>query len=421
MKEFGDQNYSELLNLMMDGELPEAQEAELFAELSNSDELKNELRELLAMRQSVRNDTEAYTPPSTSRENVFAALGITRNPVQPAATTAGSAGGTMILSALKKIWLPAASAIIATVFTTLVVSDVYENKIDEIKSNIPIVESRQFDENAVPKPEMKINISKSAQGISASDYNIDREPVQAKPGNIFDSQPGIAEQTEGSITEDAGKAQLPRAISSYGSLPLNSAFSSNIMSGNSSTPAMVSNVSSGNGLLSRLKNFTNERNTHFTVSGLDNIQQLKQSDRNPTNPAKLGFSVCGLIDLPFDNNFKAGIAVGREHFIYQYVELDGNETLVKNNKYSFWFGMTARYEFADLYEFPVYPAIQLTAGTALDHGLLVKCSPAVNCYLTDNFGILLGLDASYTNQKYNFGQQTDHWKLGLKTGLIYKF
>lgn len=60
----------------LDGELPQSEEQSLFFLLSESDELRNVLKEHLAISRSVRNDFSAFVPPSSAIFNIAKTLNL---------------------------------------------------------------------------------------------------------------------------------------------------------------------------------------------------------------------------------------------------------------------------------------------------------------------------------------------------------
>lgn len=68
---------SELLTRLLDGELESAEESGVFRSLAENEELQHQMQELLAIRQAVRQDTEAFTPPADATVGVFTRLGYT--------------------------------------------------------------------------------------------------------------------------------------------------------------------------------------------------------------------------------------------------------------------------------------------------------------------------------------------------------
>lgn len=75
MENFDNNTSSELLTLLLDGELDRTQEQRLFDSLSSDADLQSELQDMLAIRESVRGDTEAFTPPAATSKAIFASLG----------------------------------------------------------------------------------------------------------------------------------------------------------------------------------------------------------------------------------------------------------------------------------------------------------------------------------------------------------
>jgi len=76
-----------LIHDFTDGTLNPAEEEQLFQMLATSDEYRNELKQHLAIKSAVKNDTMAYTPSAGSTMKVFSALGF-------AAPIAGGAGAS---------------------------------------------------------------------------------------------------------------------------------------------------------------------------------------------------------------------------------------------------------------------------------------------------------------------------------------
>ncbi|MGE5480405.1 MAG: anti-sigma factor family protein [Chloroflexota bacterium] len=84
----------ELIHRFLDGDLDAAQEAEFFGELSASDELRQELKEQMAMKSAIRRDYKAFTPAAASTVAIFSKLGFAGG-----AAAAGAAAGTALETA----------------------------------------------------------------------------------------------------------------------------------------------------------------------------------------------------------------------------------------------------------------------------------------------------------------------------------
>jgi hypothetical protein len=75
MENFDNYTNSELLTMLLDGELDAANEAELFRSLADNPELQQQMEYQLAMKEAVKNDTEAFTPPIDTTTGLFNKLG----------------------------------------------------------------------------------------------------------------------------------------------------------------------------------------------------------------------------------------------------------------------------------------------------------------------------------------------------------
>lgn len=108
---------SELTHVFLDGEvLEQRDEAVLFEALASDEELRLELRDLLAIRAAVQSDTDAFGPPAETTRRLFAGLGISG-----AESSAASVGGGMG-AWLRRLWIPLLAAVAASIVTGLVLS-----------------------------------------------------------------------------------------------------------------------------------------------------------------------------------------------------------------------------------------------------------------------------------------------------------
>lgn len=67
----------QLLVSFLDGELSLEKEQELFSQLAvNDNDIRSSMRELLAIRNAVQHDVEAFTPPTESKDIIFSSIGL---------------------------------------------------------------------------------------------------------------------------------------------------------------------------------------------------------------------------------------------------------------------------------------------------------------------------------------------------------
>lgn len=68
-------DYNDLIQDFVDGSIEPNKEEELFLLLSNNDEMRSELKQVLAIKEAVKNDKKAYTPAPESTMKIFNTLG----------------------------------------------------------------------------------------------------------------------------------------------------------------------------------------------------------------------------------------------------------------------------------------------------------------------------------------------------------
>jgi cell division protein FtsB len=141
---------SELLHSFLDGELDSVSEQELFATLAESGELRGEMRDLLAMKNAVESDDEAFTPPAETTKALFASLGFAAPiaisapadvppaeviPMPTPGVTAGAvSAGSKVVGFIGQAWMPLVSATVAAVSAGIVIGNIYQNDITELEA-----------------------------------------------------------------------------------------------------------------------------------------------------------------------------------------------------------------------------------------------------------------------------------------------
>lgn len=93
-------DYSILIQDFVDGALEQGKEEELFHALSGNEELRFELKNELAIKDSIRNDSKAFTPAVESTKRIFAAVGF--NPPPAAVNLPAPVPSTGIMQILSK-------------------------------------------------------------------------------------------------------------------------------------------------------------------------------------------------------------------------------------------------------------------------------------------------------------------------------
>lgn len=142
---------SRLIHDFVDGTLNSVEEEQLFQMLASNDESRNELKQHLAIKSAVKNDTMAYTPTANSTMKVFSTLGFTA-PIVGAEVNQGVSSSSATISSGTKagFWSSFSSPIITGVVSTLATAVVaillfqpFLNKLDN-KINILQKENQQL-------------------------------------------------------------------------------------------------------------------------------------------------------------------------------------------------------------------------------------------------------------------------------------
>ena len=121
----------------LDGNLNDTQEKELLYELSSSDELRAEFRQLIAVNRSGSQIAKGYFVPDSSTSKIFAGVGI--------AATGTTTGAIGLLHVLKSspVFMPAAVSIITAIciFTFADIAGYKFTKDDGVQHKVPVTTS----------------------------------------------------------------------------------------------------------------------------------------------------------------------------------------------------------------------------------------------------------------------------------------
>jgi len=85
MNQYNEHTYSELLSQLLDGELDSSMESDFYREFGSNPELQAELEQNIMIKEAIKGDTEAFTPPAALTSSVFNKLGYSYPYSQPKA------------------------------------------------------------------------------------------------------------------------------------------------------------------------------------------------------------------------------------------------------------------------------------------------------------------------------------------------
>lgn len=184
-------NNSEKLHEFVDGSLDGMNEEQLFRELSESDDLRNELKQVLAIKTAVQKDLRAFVPPAESTLNLFAKLGFAAPALIIAPVPLGNAFSQFFAKYSQAIYSSLVTFILTAAGFLLfwnhdnsnVISTTATNSTQSVQQT-PVpptsgfrTESKNNIVEAAPKVITKyVYIEKSASALKNSDDNADLGP-----------------------------------------------------------------------------------------------------------------------------------------------------------------------------------------------------------------------------------------------------
>lgn len=417
MKELFGENPSEMLSLLVDGELSSAQESILYSQLAINDELRNEFRELLALRDSVKLDTEAFTPPANSLGNILSGIGF--NNTIP--YNSNSLLKTKTNNLFRRLLIPIIAVLITALITSFIIMDYYGNNHFYSNENFPIVSSLSINEDAIEtqEPLIKNNYHRN-QNNKLIEYKIADKKINKNKMMIADDN----------INKDRKNENIEQ-------LNIKSSSQTN----NSDNPITPTQLNFSNIITSNKSNLYIQDNKEiFNIIPIQNtIYQKRQKN--------LGYSLHlrGLssqsfpdVDVPSqskpvinnivfgaflsaDMNNKLGFEIGKEPFGQRFVNVENNyPNEYEQNPILFWAGLSYRYELDKMSILGGFqPFAQLTIGST-ELGPLGRTILGIQYFNESGIGFSFGLEGVlllYENQKVIYTTK----KLGLTYGMFINF
>ncbi|CAN5473593.1 hypothetical protein BH10BAC6_BH10BAC6_11650 [soil metagenome] len=175
-----DPNHSDLIQMLLDGEMDSMYDGRLFGELSTNGDLRSELKQQLAIRNEVSHDRMALIPPASLTGAVFSGLGFTA----PMAGAAAGAAGGFVATWLARIGVPIAAAVLTTGAMN------YAGTLDATMRDTEGATISRNNENATLAP-------------NASTRNTDAAQEDALHGNVRRSDASRDADTRDAWTRDA--------------------------------------------------------------------------------------------------------------------------------------------------------------------------------------------------------------------------
>lgn len=402
MNETNFESPSELLHLFLDGELETGKETVLFSELASSEELRSEMRDLLVIRNKIKADSTPVSPPVETTAALFSSLGFNPSVLNPGSVVPFSG---FILSALKKLWAPVATAIIASLITYFAMN----NNIDYLstQSHFPMMVSYSIEpitQNINPNraktekiiysdsPSVITNFPDEASGNENKLFSPGIKSADGKLGMINYSQ---IEKDQRNINFDLYDNELKyRQIK-----PVNNSLSLN----------------------QRIPNKNDNNEYSLQIRGINGVSfpmaqvPYKQNTVFSNMSAAFYFARFG--------NFRIGFEFGNEPFGQVFNNNEGGtEWQYTQNAAIYWAGLDIMYIFDQelLFNGGPQPFVQATLG-GTELGPLAKFITGLQYFSKETgIGAMIGLEGtllSYINQKVLYNTK----KIGFTYGMSFHF
>lgn len=395
-----------MLNLFADGELDSGLHSSLFGKMSESPELQQEMSELIAIRESVKNDSEAFTPPPDAKSAIMARIGLTDSHKVAPLPIAGKVGGAALF--FSRMRIPLVSAAIGSLITLWIVSSGGDDAANDSAAKIPVVSSFNTSELTVDAPKENFAVIITPTEISAENLAdaSGKQILAAIPVNDDQDQLIVDNNTETSSVS----AQI--RISDFAVEP-NSV--PNILIASISFAPMpfggeryesANDMFAGNGIGMTIR-----------MSGVSSFSagEIAANDVSLQNGMNIGMY------LPATSNLLIGIEFGNEQFSQPFTEkIQGFEIAHIKSPDVFWAAVSAHYTFDSdmMLNGRIRPFVQAAVGGS-ESGMIWKCVSGLQYNVHGRIGASLGIE--YGGLGYTPAQAfiTSH-KIGLAYGMYYK-
>jgi hypothetical protein len=446
-------NTSDLLHAFLDGELELSQEQPLFSELASSGDLRSEMRELLAMRSAVQQDTEAFTPPPSATSTIFNSLGFSlpagttggaaiASEVLPSAIGASSAAATVgAASWWSKLWLPSVTALVGAGITFWLLNWGYSSNLTEMASAHANELQKIRSENAAQLASQADSFRNQLQSASEAKVIVRTEKVyypkieyRYTDRNTNSESSQIPTDNNSAVNSSEPSVSLGMAENKFPS-PIQYSSGGNSLFQKRFSMYFASPISQDNTL----------RNSHDAMTSelLEREFLPKEEAYYPHWSAKLGGVASTLSSTPIPttasptdalNNLNlqlmyslsedilVGLKFGREAFPLQYNGSIAGRTFTRE-QYSpvYWGGIAAQYQPSGLSFFGgVQPYVSVFGGSSEISGLLLRFEPGLQLSLSPRFSISAGFDISRLSYQFQ-GTGFSTVKTGINSGIIIHF
>lgn len=396
MEELNNHTTSELLTMLLDGELKGAREAELFSALANDPDLQEQLESQLAVREAIKADTEAFTPPVDATVGVFEKLGY--------AIPAGSGKNASFWSNIfsKRVAVTAALLLFGTVAITGILS-LNDNDTDFANS----ARSSNTANNIVAADDVRDHSADLSEvnkiPVVSSSEVVEIKKVESHKTNYAFTGMQTAKTDEIRSEEAFEIPTLHNSFAAYQNVGLN-------YQNNSQFEMLRSRVESPK---------YNSMNMSGAVFG--NTFYVKGAVNSSETPFQGGFNNLTIGYMRnWKDNFSVGVEFGKEPIQRLFSE-DQSTALVSRSKDVYWGALTVKYE-ADMISIEgISPFAQARFGFGSDFNYMYGMSAGAVWNIET---LPIAFSAAYEFKNFTYTHLSKSYNLnksGINIGLHYNF
>lgn len=400
---------SELVTGFADGELTPQEELILKLEMNSDPSLMDEMKHHILVKDAVKKDIEAFTPPAEAVKGIFSALGYS----SPYANK----------PPVKKSWFPLfrrASVLALLLIGAFVGFDLINNEstdninseltTNKVEKNISNTEN-EINSKVETIPVVNSSEVKEIKAVKAESNNQTRKSVNfAKIINSINRENEIS--IENTIVENQPEAVLNENIeTTQDKVNVNNIDYSNYYS-NRPNNLPISNENSGIG-----NTITNISNYKFSFI---NDSEYKIYIKGYQTPQDMFSSMSLGVLFLSKYNFKGGFEVGQQN--YSVLVSDANDiNILPENRDIFWYAATVRYDAKDISFAKMTPYAQFAIGSGNFGKYMARYSIGIE-YAPFESGI--GINIGYEGSNLWYSTQNNPYSASLNGyifGLSWKF
>ncbi len=429
-------NYFKIINMYLDGLLSEAEEIELFQELSSDETLRSEFRSLSAIKETLVRKSNSIVPSSDLRANVFAATGFTDDslPVKSSIFSKKIRSAISILSNYSREIVVAISSSIITLFIALYLFNYTDNDLIVKNNNI----SKEKEVHAVSNSNNIPNRPKSSLGSEGmveeqelpikNEIKQKRENTQiqlfhqldeSKKNPLEDIKDKSYSESEIADQEESHNYTIPLVqLSNIDQRFENKQYFDQFSTHNIWQPA---HIGISNEFMQTSYDNTNwfeSRDVSLEMTGamfwsLDN-SNLPSNSQSLEN---LSFSIAWY----FENSLAIGLDYRRDRFdLVDYSVVDGEQgeiLYLKNNMESY--NLFLKYSSKDFSFWNSYPFIKWSVGLS-GNNTLNRFALGLEWFYYDRYSFVFSPEYNLINYETN-GRSLVSGKIGINMGLAVAF